>query len=270
MRLSEPMRFRGRIKKWLYGSVPGFAGSFPYFGAQVYFPRNSHLFHRACESGIYEPDLVHQLWTLVRPDTTYFDVGANIGLTSLPVLQCHPRCQVVSFEPSPNTVPYLVRTVRESPYGSRWQLVTKMAGSAVGESKFHLGDQAEGAFDSSQPTGRVQTTHAVTVSVTTLDSEWIARGRPAISVIKIDVEGGESEVLRGAVECVGEMRPFILLEWSEVNLKAHRIPHTDLLHLAGTLRYSILRLPDLIPVQTPGHLRICAAMGIENFLLSPD
>jgi hypothetical protein len=77
-------------------------------------------------------------------------------------------------------------------------------------------------------------------------------------------------VLRGAEECLQETRPCILLEWNEVNLKAHGVPLPDLLTWANAQRSSVLRLPDLVPVETSGHLRACAAVGIENFLLSPD
>lgn len=35
------MTLRQHIKTWLYGSCPGFAGRFPYFGVTVHFPRNS-------------------------------------------------------------------------------------------------------------------------------------------------------------------------------------------------------------------------------------
>jgi len=210
------------------------------------------------------------LTKLIQPGTTYFDVGANIGLTSLPILQVQPDCDVVSFEPSPNALPYLSRTVRESPYAGRWQVVGAMVDDTVGESEFYLAKPAEGAFDGSRPTGRVATAGMVTVPVTTLDHEWVTRGCPKVSVIKIDVEGGELGVLRGAKDCLRQTRPFIVLEWNEINLKSHAILLTDLLKFADTHQFSILRLPDLVPVQTGGHLRVCAALGSENFLLSPD
>ena len=177
---------------------------------------------------------------------------------------------MVSFEPSPNALPYLARTVQESPYAPRWQLVGAMVGEEQGESEFFTAAPSEGAFDGSRPTGRVATTGRVLVPVTTLDHEWAARECPRISVIKIDVEGGEFGVLQGATVCLRETRPFVLLEWNEVNLKAHGARLIDLLVCAETHRYSVLRLPDLVPIQTNGQLRACAALGVENFLLSPD
>ena len=50
------------------------------------------------------------------------------------------------------------------------------------------------------------------VEATTLDDEWRASGSPEISVLKVDVEGGEPPVLRGATALLGAQRPALLLE----------------------------------------------------------
>src|SRR5437667_387294 len=107
---------RKRLKYWFYGSFPGVAGSFPYYGTRVRFPKGSLGFRAACEQGIFEADNIRFLQTLVKPNTTYFDVGANIGLMAIPILRACPNCSVVSFDPSPNSLPYLKRTISESPF----------------------------------------------------------------------------------------------------------------------------------------------------------
>src|SRR5207302_6765911 len=99
------------LKRWLYGSCPGFAGSFPYFGTNVYFPKGSLCFRAACEQGIFEAENVRLLQGICRPGSHMFDVGANLGLMALPVLRHVAGCKVVSFEPSPNTLPWLERTI---------------------------------------------------------------------------------------------------------------------------------------------------------------
>jgi hypothetical protein len=58
------------------------------------------------------------------------------------------------------------------------------------------------------------------VPMTTLDAEWIAAGRPEVSALKIDVEGGELDVLRGASELLASQRPAVLLEaWGAEQLQ---------------------------------------------------
>jgi len=93
------------LKRWLYGSCPGFAGTFPYFGTQVHFSKGSRSFRAACDQGIYESDNVRLLTALVRPGTLCLDIGTNIGLMSLPVLKAVSTSRVVSFEASPNVLP---------------------------------------------------------------------------------------------------------------------------------------------------------------------
>jgi FkbM family methyltransferase len=51
---------------------------------------------------------------MAKPDTTVFDVGANIGLMAIPLLTHVPECRVISFEPSENSVPYLRKTIEGS------------------------------------------------------------------------------------------------------------------------------------------------------------
>src|SRR5437867_7877616 len=119
------MRWRGRLKYWLYGSCPGFAGSFPYYGTWIHFPKGSLSFRAVCDQGVFEANNVRLLQRLVKPNTAYFDVGANIGLMAIPILQQCPNCMVVSFEPSPNTLPYLQRTLSESHFQNRWFIIPR-------------------------------------------------------------------------------------------------------------------------------------------------
>ena len=104
------MRVRGLAKRLLFGTAPFFRGRFRYYGQVVYFPLGSSTFERACEEGIYEREVTNLILALAKPGTTYFDVGANIGLLSVPVLSVCPTVKVVSIEASPDTLPFLRKT----------------------------------------------------------------------------------------------------------------------------------------------------------------
>lgn len=260
---------RKQIKKWLYGSCPGFAGSFPYYGTKVYFPQNSYLFTRACDEGIYEIENTRLLCSLVRPNTVYFDIGANIGLMSVPVLQKCDSCSVVSFEPSPNTLELLKRTAKESSYSDRWCVLGKAVGSEVGSLDFCIASAELGAFDGFKDTKRAGATRKITVPVTTLDTEWEAMGRPAVSLIKIDVEGAELASLEGAITCIENERPNILLEWTLLNLEAYNRQPENLLTVAERLGYQVYSLPNQLPIINSTILKL-QMLKTENFLLTPD
>ena len=263
------MNLRGWLKRWIYGSCPGLAGSFSYFGTRVFFPSGSHIFEKACATGVYERDNLKLLAALVRPGTAYLDVGANIGLLSIPILHYFPTSQVVSFEPSPNTLPFLQRTQRQSGFGDRWRVVGKAVGSKPGSLEFFTHSPAMGAFDSLRETQRAEGSAKQVVPVTTIDSEWEALEKPVVSMVKIDVEGAELSALTGAAGCIAAHRPNILLEWNAENLAAFDCAPETLLTFAGASGYAIFSLPDLAPVDGPAVLRL-RLLATENFLLVPN
>jgi FkbM family methyltransferase len=263
------MTLRKRIKFWLYGSCPGFRGSFPYFGSRVFFPTNSLSFMAACQQGIFEHDILRTLFSQVRPDTWMFDIGANIGLMAVPVLQREPRVRVLSFEPSPNSLPSLRRTLSASPYRDRWSLVTKAVGATSGTSTFHLASEENSLFDGFRDTGRVPSIRSITVETTTVDVEWSRLGKPPVSAIKCDIEGGELSMLEGAGQCLATCRPAVLLEWNATNLAAFHVAPESLLAFSGTHGYRVHAVPGLAEAVSPAGLAAHMAFT-ESFLLLPS
>jgi FkbM family methyltransferase len=262
------MTIRKIIKRWLYGSCPGFAGAFPYFGCRVYFPPRSMSFLAACEQGIFEADNVRLLTTLAHPGTYLLDVGTNIGLMSLPVLRAIPEIKITSFEASPNVLPYLSRTIAGSPYRTRWNLVPNAVGATVGKVQFSLSAKENSLFDGIKSTQRVETVRQVELEMTTLDNWWESAGRPKISVIKCDVEGGELDVLNGAQKCLRAERPFVLLEWNAQNLAAYGCPSSALLKYALSEGYKLLAVPSLAQIENETNLTLHMVFT-ESFLLCP-
>ena len=263
------MGLRKKIKKLLYGYCPGFSGAFPYFGTKVYFPKGSELFNRVCIEGIYEHSSVCILTKLLKDNTTFIDVGANIGLISIPVLKNNTSCRGIAFEPSPNTLPYLSRTAHESELGHRWTIIGKAVGAELGELDFHLSSAEYGAYDGFKDTGRVPIEKMVKVPVTSIDLEWKTLYRPSISVIKIDVEGAEASVLDGARECISICKPFIFLEWNLTNLSAYDSVPTYLMKFAESVDYAVYVAPHMIKINSDNELLLHMNFS-ENFLLCPN
>lgn len=263
------MTLKRRIKRWLYGRCPGLAGSFPYFGERLHFPRGSLLFDLACEQGIFEEANLRLLQGAVRENSWYLDVGANIGLMSAPLLHTRSGVTVVSVEASPHTGACLKRSIEGSPRRDRWTFEGLALGSREGQATFFASAPSHGAFDGLRDTGRGRGATATTVTMTRLDALWRRHGQPDVSCIKIDVEGAESEVLAGAAECVAACRPVIMLEWNEENLAAYHLSPDSLFSLAGRLRYEVFAAPRLTPVPGPVPLRIQMNLG-ETFVLIPS
>lgn len=263
------MSLRSTIKYHLYNSLPGPLRAFPYFGSSLHFPKSSHLFARTCKSTVFEPEIVRALSSFVKPESWYLDIGANIGLLSAPILHHHPRCKVMSFEPSPNALPHLLRTNSKSPYHNRWIISPKAVGAEIGSTQFHTHGNDLNAFDGIVNTGRATGSVEISVPVTTIDYEWQMLNSPPVSAMKIDVEGGELSVLKGARNCISITRPTIVLEWNHLNFVHYGVTHSNLVDWCHEHRYRIFSVAYTHPIENETELHVANALGEENFLLFP-
>jgi FkbM family methyltransferase len=250
--------------------IAPFSGKYPFFGHWIFFPKNSLIINVLQHSGDFEPQTRQLLWQFARKNTTFFDVGANIGILSVPILSLTQDVEVVSFEPSPAVHPYLKKTWTQSPFQSRWHIIEKAVGNYVGTTSFSqhkkLGDDA---FDGIRQTHRKGETETVEVSITTLDAVWRERATPSVSVIKIDVEGAELAVLEGAAACIEACSPIIITEWNRINLSAYNVHPTALWEWAKANKYSIFMIPNLYQIDS-SHALDAASSLLEYCILIPN
>lgn len=135
------------------------------------------------------------------------DVGANIGNHSVFFANFLKYEYMVVFEPVPENHDILVRNL--APYPN--VVIMYMAvGDTLGTVAVHANRQNMGA-------SQVSTDNGETVApIVPLDLFYL----PAVSLMKIDVEGMEDKVLRGAKRIIEESRPLLLVEdWTFGNLK---------------------------------------------------
>jgi FkbM family methyltransferase len=131
----------------------------------------------------------------VAPGATVFDVGANLGAYTLLFAQwTGPSGKVVAFEPAPASVAGLRTLVALNDLRDRVEIVEAAVCAAVGTARFASdGSSGANALVDAAHQGR----GVISVPTTSLDAFCDAQAlRP--DVIKIDVEGEELEVLRGA------------------------------------------------------------------------
>jgi len=261
-------RLRRKFKKLLYNKCPVIRGSFYYFGTKIYFPKNSLQFFMTCDQGVYEFENLRTIISLIRPNTTYFDVGANIGLLSVPVLYKEPTCAVVSVEPSPNSAPFLKKTIQDSKYRDRWILMEKAAGENLGETVFSISSPDLGAFDGMVDTQRAKIVKEIKVPMTTLNHEWEILGKPKVSVMKVDVEGAEPAVISGALSLIEKEKPSILIEWNAMNLAGNGYEADLIFEIVDKLKYAVFSLPNCGRVTDLTDLTV-QMHYTESFLLVP-
>lgn len=89
----------------------------------------------------------------------------------------------------------------------------------------------------------------------------------SVSLMKIDVQGYEVNVLKGSLETIEKHRPFIFIEVEDHNLKKFGSSESDLFDFLKNLGYSVQRFQKGIPYQTySGECLDCVC--IPNELLS--
>jgi hypothetical protein len=102
--------------------------------------------------------------------------------------------------------------------------------------------------------------------VTTLDETWHRLAEPMVSLIKIDVEGAEAGVFRGAAALLGRCRPAIVVEWAAAYLNRYQTPYSELLLVAERYHYRIFTIPGGVPVDDERALT-AQMIDCDNFLL---
>lgn len=152
--------------------------------------------------GTYEPEQTGLFQDLIRPGDVVLDVGAHVGYyTMLAAVLTGHAGRVFAFEPSPDNYAFLQSHVAKN---RRADITTVNAavGDHAGEVRFQRG--------TGSGTGHVADDGMLAVSMVTLDGFARERGIRC-DAIKIDVEGAEMAVLRGAEELLGRSHPIIFL-----------------------------------------------------------
>lgn len=158
--------------------------------------------------GLYEKPLAQFFIRSLRPDAVVLDIGAYIGQYTLLAAKYAPRGQVVAFEPHPETFARLQAHITRNSMDNV-QVFQKALGQHQGVLPLVLSKQASDSYlcQSASCTETI-----VEVEVTTLDAAVRDMGLQKVNLVKIDVEGAEGEVLRGAQETLRRFRPLLVME----------------------------------------------------------
>ena len=192
----------------------------------------------------YEHELAYWLERLMSDSRhpVFYDVGANYGYFSL--LLAPLAESVHAFEPVTTTRATLERNLADA----RLQhvVVHDVALSDRGgwaDIRLFSSSGNNSLFDVVVGKGVTQT-GTQRVRLDTLDHQVYALGLPIPGLIKMDVEGGELQVLRGGSRLLHEHHPIIVLEFFEPHF--HRAGYTsqDVIHELASAGYELWAIPE--------------------------
>ena len=160
--------------------------------------------------GTYEPIQSAAFQRLIQPGHVVFDVGAHVGYyTVLSSVLAGPSGQVIAFEPLPANLKYLRRHLKLNACDN-----VRILTNCVGEGS------SIARFDDSHGTGvgHLANEGSFEVQVRSLD-EMIESGElPIPQFLKIDVEGAELLVLKGAERLLRRHHPTLVLSTHSADL----------------------------------------------------
>jgi len=177
---------------------------------------------------------------LISPGSRVIDVGANIGVYALPWAAINADVTVHCFEPNPAVRRRLERNVALNRLTARIRLHTQALSDHAGTATLYGNDDMS-SLNKGVYTGAGQAV-PTEVPLARLDDIFDIEG-PPLSLMKIDVQGHELEVLRGAHAVISRHRPALILEHEDdLYLSASEANErkTDLSKLLSRLGYETL------------------------------
>lgn len=205
----------------------------------------SHLLHRVLAFGAYEPELAQLFVSHIDPDRDVIDVGANVGFFTNLAARKLETGRVLAIEPTAAAFDRLTRNIAHNGIESRAIAWRGVAAAEAGELTLNV---VEGREEYSSlgaivhPSVEGETTAIETVPAQTIDA-LVREHDLKPAVIKIDVEGAEMDVLRGARETLKIHRPVVISEVSAPLLRTAGASPAAIVQLFDALEYDV-RDPD--------------------------
>jgi len=175
----------------------------------------------ACSAAIFaevfEESERHFVEQFLREGMTVLDIGAHHGFyTILASKKVGPSGHVIAFEPSPRERRRLLLHLKLN-HCTNVKVEPLALASQEGETTFFLVNGRETGCNSLRPPAVSEPTKAIAVSTKTLDGYLENESIHHVDFIKMDVEGAELEVLKGARQLLARSpKPVIMAEVEDI------------------------------------------------------
>lgn len=184
----------------------------PVYGTVSFLTHDEFIGYWVRKGVVWEEHLTKIFSKYARPGTAVVDAGAFIGLHSL-YLASVCRCKVYAFEPQPMVFSVLVQNIQQNNLGrdvhptcialSASSGITKMA--VPKDYNIWKNPGGLGIVDDHFSNPELQ---LISTPRSALDSFQLQN----VSLMKVDVEGHEMEVLSGSHDLIWESRPVLVVE----------------------------------------------------------
>ncbi len=240
-------------------------------GSVMTAPRGSLMTWTVASVGHWDRHVMELLSQYVAPDSLVLDIGASLGLWTVPLARiARPKGALIwCFEPNPENIHWLGANIERNGLGDIAEVRGLGLGAHAGTAPLSYREHGGG----NGAIGVATAEGSVAVSVERLDDLELPR---RVSFMKLDVEGFELEVFRGAHETIERDRPVIFGEFNAEWLRLRGEDLAGYLVLLAGLDYEVFvvderRSAAWRPKDTPSLRQLVAPFsnGVQNLLLVP-
>lgn len=192
----------------------------------------------------------------LKPADVILDMGGNIGQTAMMMAKAAgEQSKIYSFEPFPNTYGMFVSNLKLNPELQKRVVITQCA---LGNAPSML--QMYKDCESNSGSYRIFTSKAVgkemiQVPVSTIDIFVKENNLLKIDLIKIDVEGFEMNVLKGAATTLQALKPDLFIELNDGSLKEQGSSAVEMLSFLKKIGYIIFKDGETTEIQNKDVLK---------------
>lgn len=181
-------------------------------GLEIEYCYSSVIGKQLFFQGSFEENEIIFLSKILLEDSApiVLDIGANIGLHSMKLARSGKNTKIYAFEPSPGTASILRKNIIKNSLANKVIVVPKAVSDKICSITFF--ECEDNAYSSLKDTKRKKVVNRVKVPVTTIDEFVKENEISKISLIKIDVEGLETEVIKGAENVLNNLKPDLFVE----------------------------------------------------------
>ena len=196
--------------------------------------------------GAFEPKTIAAYRRILKPGDIAIDVGANIGAHTLPLAEAVGITgQVLAAEPTSEIYLKLKENLRLNPrLEDRVQAFQVML---MASDDVELPNEIYARWPLKESTGAHPLHLGVAVStegatILSLDSLVTRNNIKRVDLIKLDVDGYESDVLLGATNTIRKDKPVIIFEYSPYTSKERNIDPNIMIDFFNSMNYAFFDL----------------------------
>ena len=203
--------------------------------------RSSYIGSLIYWRGYHSVNEISLMRRLLKPNMTFVDIGANQGEYSIFAAKRLIQGKVISFEPLSTSYKHLKENIELNQFNNVITYNFALS-DTKGYAEIYTSDDLEihNSFNeglSSLYQSNYRNTLLEKVQLEIFDQVWKNHNNLSLDIIKIDVEGSELPILKGAKNTIKKHKPLIILEINEETFQEAGYTKDELIIFLEKLNY---------------------------------